>query len=131
MARKRDLTAAAQSATAALFGDPTKPEPKPETVTVRYAEKPEPKVETVTVRNIIMTDPEPKKVTVTIPVTKTTKETTAAPSKLLLNLGEYRDYVSVMAGLSGISMTKYIQNLIREDAEANAATYKTAKSLRK
>ena len=39
------------------------------------------------------------------------------------------DYVSVMAGITGVSVTRFISDLIDREAATNNATYKAAKEL--
>ena len=62
------------------------------------------------------------------------KAATAArrASRKRLNIeisGSGYDYVSVMAGITGVSVTKFIADLIDREAATNNATYKAAKEI--
>ena len=48
---------------------------------------------------------------------------------LRLDIYNYRDYLSTMAGFKKMSITKYIQGLIDADMEQNKETYEKIKSI--
>lgn len=64
------------------------------------------------------------------PKGRTTGKTTN--NSLLLNLGdsELKDYLKVVSGVMGCSMTEYVIGLIKEDKEKNKALYNQAVKLR-
>lgn len=57
------------------------------------------------------------------------KKTATAKHFIQLNVGDYKDYLDVMSKADGRPKTKYIFNLIKEDAERRREEYKVLKDL--
>lgn len=51
------------------------------------------------------------------------------PNYLYLDVTGRKEYLEVMAGVTGQSMTKYVQALIDADMEKNGKTYEAAMEL--
>ena len=130
---KKDLAAAAARGADLFFSandtQPTQPtqntQPTQSTVTPHKAQDEKP-------AQLAQTVQEMQSAIVTHETEKAARKAEKQANKKRLNIeitsGGY-DYVSIMAGITGVSVTRFISDLIDREAATNNAMYKAAKEL--